>query len=1346
MGSASNVDAVRKLYHARQLSRMNFRSFVPFAVVTACAAVTHAQQKLELRQGDRVAIVGSAIADRIQHTGYLEALIAAKYPQADVAFRNLAVAGDEVNTWHRSQNFGSRDAWLKNVGADVIFAFYGFNESFAGYEGLPKFKENLDKFLKETAKQNYSGKGAPRIVLFSPTAAERHKDANFPDPKENNENLQQYTSAMAEVAKANGVQFVDLYAASLKAYQEAAAKGESLTINGLHLSEAGDRALAPAMFQALFGEAAPTLNEKLRAAINEKNWQWHQRYRTIDGFNVYGGRSFEKYQPRIWDPANPGKMINKPGTEPILNNTVMQREMNIRDVMTANRDARVWAIAKGGDLAVKDDNLPEEIPVYTNKPGDKPDLSHTYPDGEEAIGKMKKHLGTKVNLFADEKQFPELANPVQMAWDTRGRLWVAVWPNYPERKPQSNVGDKLIILEDTNKDGRADKCTTFLDDLNGPTGFTFHKDGVIVMQAPDLWFVRDTDGDGRGDWKERLVMGIDSADSHHTTNAMVLEPGGATFLSDGVFHRTQIETAEGPLRHSDGCLWRYDFKTGDVDLYAAYELVNPHGKVFDRWGNDLVTNATGNHTFFAPAISGRLDSGKHPSMKEFWNRPSRPCPGTGMVSSRHFPDDWQGNFLNLNVIGFQGIYRVKVEPDGSGLKGTREPDLISAEPSDLPTFRPICVSNGPDGAIYFCDWSQTIIGHLQHHLRDPNRDNKHGRVYRITYEGRPLLTPPKIYGEPIENLLELLKSHEDDTRTLAKVELDRHPSEKVIAATKQWIAKLDKNAPEYEHHVTEGLWVHQWHNKPDPELLTRVLTSPKPEARAAAVRVLCYWRNRVPDTFGQLKVAANDEDPRVRLQAVRAASFFEGPLALEAVQVAYEVLKQPLDYYLDYTFKETMRQLRTQLKEVPLPADAKALAAYLASMSDSDLKKAPEVEAVLVERIDRKTTDVAAREGALTKLAALRKTDRVTEVIAALERTDTKGAGAAEDLAKALGMSTATDLGKVRASLEKLVKSQQRAVRRAAYAALVVASGNPATVWNANPAAQAEVADSIGAIADPTTRTKFQPLLLASLDAAGPLRSAALKALPLMGAENAKNNFTVLANALREGKDRTVAAAAIAQLPRDSWNKDAAGPVVESVLAWAKGLPAGDRSKQDVVTTIQVANELAGLLPAQDAGRLRKELRGVSVPVFVVHTVHEQMRYDLTRIVVEAGKSIEIILENGDTMPHNLVIVKPGTREKVGMASSTMTPDKLDKQGRAYIPKSDDVLAATKSLEPGQKETLKWSAPKEEGEYEYVCTLPGHYVLMWGKLIVTKDVDAYLAAHPTSTAGSPGGAPHNHGK
>jgi uncharacterized cupredoxin-like copper-binding protein len=138
------------------------------------------------------------------------------------------------------------------------------------------------------------------------------------------------------------------------------------------------------------------------------------------------------------------------------------------------------------------------------------------------------------------------------------------------------------------------------------------------------------------------------------------------------------------------------------------------------------------------------------------------------------------------------------------------------------------------------------------------------------------------------------------------------------------------------------------------------------------------------------------------------------------------------------------------------------------------------------------------------------------------------------------------------------------------------------------------------------------------------------------------------------------------------------------------------------------------------------------------------MRYDTPRLVVEAGKPIEVVFENPDTMPHNFVIVRPGTREKVGMAAATMKPDDLDQRGRAFIPKTDDVLAATKLVEPGTKAMLKFTAPTEPGDYEYVCTFPGHYMIMWGKLAVVKDIDAYLQANPVSAQASSAGAVEHH--
>jgi azurin len=168
------------------------------------------------------------------------------------------------------------------------------------------------------------------------------------------------------------------------------------------------------------------------------------------------------------------------------------------------------------------------------------------------------------------------------------------------------------------------------------------------------------------------------------------------------------------------------------------------------------------------------------------------------------------------------------------------------------------------------------------------------------------------------------------------------------------------------------------------------------------------------------------------------------------------------------------------------------------------------------------------------------------------------------------------------------------------------------------------------------------------------------------------------------------------------------------------------------------------MLPPPRAAEVLKDLRELRVAVFVVGTVREQMRYDTPRLVVEAGKPFEITLENTDLMPHNLVIVTPGSRKRVGEAATRMKPEQLDAEGRAYIPNDDAILAATKMLENGQRATLTLTAPQAEGEYEYLCTYPDHWQVMWGKLIVTKDIEAYLRTHPEKPAPTTKSAAEKH--
>jgi len=384
-----------------------------------------------------------------------------------------------------------------------------------------------------------------------------------------------------------------------------------------------------------------------------------------------------------------------------------------------------------------------------------------------------------------------------------------------------------------------------------------------------------------------------------------LDPGGALYFQEGVFHTTQAETPYGPpVRNANAAVYRYEPRTHKFETYVAYDFANPHGHVFDRWGEDFVMDGTGAEPYVGVCFSGRTYfPARHKRAPKLYEQRTRPCPGMEVLSSTQFPPDMQGDLLVPNVIGFLGILQYKISDKDSGFLGTETEPLVQ---SDDPNFRPVDVKIGPDGSIYFLEWQNPIIGHMQHHLRDPSRDHIHGRIYRVSYGTGPTRKAPAIGGEPVAKLLELLKDPEDRVRSRARIELGGRPTKEVLAAVETWVGQLDQKDPNYQHELMEALWMYQYHNVVNEPLLKRMLRSPDFHARAAATRVLCYWRDRVSDPLALLKVQMADEHPRVRLEAVRACSFFATP---QAAEVALEALNKPTDEYLKYTLDETMNTL-----------------------------------------------------------------------------------------------------------------------------------------------------------------------------------------------------------------------------------------------------------------------------------------------------------------------------------------------------------------------------------------------------------------------------------------------------
>jgi putative heme-binding domain-containing protein len=506
--------------------------------------------------------------------------------------------------------------------------------------------------------------------------------------------------------------------------------------------------------------------------------------------------------------------------------------------------------------------------------------------------------GFEVNLFAGD---PMLAKPIQMNWDSAGRLWVASSEVYPQIQPGQTANDKIIVLEDADGDGRADKTTVFADGLLIPTGVEPGDGGAYVANSTELIHLKDTDGDGKADSSRVVLSGFGTEDTHHIIHTFRWGPDGMLYFNQSIYIHSHVETPWGVRRLGGGGVWQFRPETMQLEVFVR-GFVNTWGHHFDRWGQSFATDGAYGEginyiypgaVFFSAPGATRILRGLNPGSPKH-------C-GLEIASGRHLPDDWQGNMLTNDFRGNR-VCRFVVTEDGSGFASREQAEVIKTKHV---AFRPIDIKMGPDGAIYIADWYNPIIQHGEVDFRDPRRDHVHGRIWRVTAKGRPVLERPKLVGAPTDALLDALKSPEDWTRHHAKRVLKERGAA-VVPALASWIERIDGAEPSVEHHRLEALWVYQSLDVVEPKLLGELLRSPDHRVRAAATRVLSAWHKRLPGAAELLAARVDDEHPRVRLEAVRALG--QIPTTASAA-AAMRALDRPIDQFLDYALWLAAREL-----------------------------------------------------------------------------------------------------------------------------------------------------------------------------------------------------------------------------------------------------------------------------------------------------------------------------------------------------------------------------------------------------------------------------------------------------
>lgn len=876
-----------------------------FSLLALCPSISALSQlPLELKPGTRIALIGNSLFDRMRDDGQFEALMHQRFAKEKLVFRNLSWSADEVALRPRPDGFGDLNQHLAEHKADVILAAFGFNESFKGEKGLAEFETLLKAFLIELKSHRYNGTSEPKIVLVSPTAAEK--------PHEHlNAQIKLYTDAMKKVAAAEKVAFADVFDIPPSEFRT------PHSTNGVHLNQEGYRVFSERLYNQLTQETPPKLNEAVRAAVVEKEDKFFQHYRPLNYYYIKGGR------------MEPYGVVNFPG------------ELKKLLQMTEARDEAIWATADGQTKSVTpDDTKTDPLPTIT---GDRPINEWLSPADELKAFKIDPRF--EVSLFASEEDFPELfVKPIAIRFDGKGRLWVSTSTTYPQIMPGEAPQDRILILEDTNGDHRADQCSVWADKLAIPLSFEFGNGGVFVSDQPHLTFLKDTDGDGKADHREKLLTGFGTEDSHHALHDFVWSPEGDLIFRESIFHHSQVETPYGPVRARESSFFRYTPSTGRLLAFGSYMSTNPWGITFDDWGFHV-----GSHPVFASAVHAL--NAPYPDIHipagNYFPAYSGTC-GQEFLTSSHWPKELRDKKHFMRV-RYKPTNEVELHEWVEHDTHFEEKKVGIVFQSTNLSFIPVDIQQGPDGAMYIADWYNPVKGHMQYSLRDTRRDKKSGRIWRITVKNQPLEEVPKIAGASIPELLDLLKSENYRTRYRAKVELrERDEWEVAVTSGRKSDDLFDefKSMSDYDDKTVHEIWElgtvqipilsHPKTAKPrfekpslqeiasDPELavtITSLLASRTnfPEARVAILRLLRVLAAEHRERFlregensksaifmevqTMLRGFANDQSGLVRLEAAIAASYIGTPEALEA---ALDLLKHPMDSYLTYALRTSL--------------------------------------------------------------------------------------------------------------------------------------------------------------------------------------------------------------------------------------------------------------------------------------------------------------------------------------------------------------------------------------------------------------------------------------------------------
>ena len=483
------------------------------------------------------------------------------------------------------------------------------------------------------------------------------------------------------------------------------------------------------------------------------------------------------------------------------------------------------------------------------------------------IDSWRVESGFTIEAFAAE---PDVVNPIAMAFDARGRLWVVNSVEYPIGAALGEPGrDTIRIYEDTDRDGRADKVVTFADGLNIPTGIALGHGGVYVGQRRDLWFLQDTDGDDRADVRRRVLSGFGVEDSHHMIHAFTWHVDGWLHFNQGMYINSFVETANGVVALKGGGWFRFHPLTQRLEVFSR-GMVNGWGMCIDDDGNAFYVDnyAKQSIKFAVPgATYMNYDLGGRTDVMDGIGG-DRNFSGVVVYDGDAFPAEFQGDLFACDFRAHQ-ILRYKLNRDCGATFSANETKAFAVS-TDMWT-RPIAITVGPDGALYVLDWYNEIINHGEVPFDDPRRDKRHGRIWRIAHKDAPNSPTIDLAALPTAQLVEQLGSDNQWRRELSLRVLAERDAQEVRGALDQF------EPPSQSSRANLGkLWAYETIGHRAFDYAIQLSKDESPLVQAQAARAIGQWCSEAPvddeNILNAMNALARQADGLVRLQVSRWAA------------------------------------------------------------------------------------------------------------------------------------------------------------------------------------------------------------------------------------------------------------------------------------------------------------------------------------------------------------------------------------------------------------------------------------------------------------------------------------------